>query len=69
MILDEKCPPSTPSCISFALWGFFSPQGNASKLDFDLDSIICLVPNKSVKLSRLAFSFALGYTKLEISQY
>jgi hypothetical protein len=68
VILDEKCPPLTPSCISLALWGFLSPQGNASKLGFDLDSIICLVPKKSVKLSRLVFSFVFGYIELEISQ-
>jgi hypothetical protein len=68
VISNEKCPPSAPSCISFALWGFLSLQGNASKLDFDIDNIICLVLNKSVKLSRVAFSFALGYTELEISQ-
>jgi hypothetical protein len=68
MILDEKCPPSTPSCISLTLWGLLNPQGNASKLDFDFDSIIYFVPNKSIKLSRLAFSFVFGYIELEISQ-
>jgi len=68
VILDEKCPPLTPSCISLALWGFLSPQGNASKLGFDLDSVICLEPKKNVKFSRLAFSFALGYIELEISR-
>jgi hypothetical protein len=68
VILDEKCPPLTRSCISLALWEFLSPQGDASKLGFDLDNIICLVPKKSVKLSRLVFSFVFGYIELEISQ-
>jgi hypothetical protein len=68
VILDEKCPPLIPSCISLTLWGFLSRQGNASKLGFDLDGIICLVPKKSVKLSRLTFSFTFGYIELKISQ-
>jgi hypothetical protein len=46
-----------------ALWGFPNPQGNASKLGFDLDGIICHVPKKSVKLSRLVFSFAPNYNE------
>jgi len=40
-----------------ALWGFPSPKGNASKLGFNFDGIISLVPKKSVKLSKLVFFF------------
>jgi hypothetical protein len=50
VILDDKCPPLTPSCISHNTMGFPSPQGNASKLGFDLENIICLMPRKNLKL-------------------
>jgi hypothetical protein len=46
--------------------GIPSPQGNVSKLGLDLDNIICLVPRKNVKLSKLAFSFAPSYSELKI---
>jgi hypothetical protein len=46
--------------------GIPSPQGNISKLGLDLDSMICHVPRKNVKLSKLTFSFALSYSELKI---
>jgi hypothetical protein len=41
------------------LWVFSSPQNNASKVGFDLNNIIFHVPKKNMKVSKLAFSFAL----------
>jgi hypothetical protein len=45
-----------------------SPQGNASKLGFDLDGIICPGTKKNIKISRLVFSFALDYSESKIFQ-
>jgi hypothetical protein len=46
--------------------GIPSPQSNVSKLGLNLDSIICPVPRKNVKLSKLAFSFVPSYSELKI---
>jgi hypothetical protein len=48
------------------LWGFPSLEGNTSKLGLDLDDIIFPKSKKSIKLSKLTFSFAHGRTKPKI---
>jgi hypothetical protein len=57
--------PTTNSAFLVALWGFSSRQHNTTKLGLDFDGMICLVPKKNIKLSRLAFSFALDYNEQE----
>jgi hypothetical protein len=44
MISDEKCPPLTPSCISYNIVGIFEFSKNTSELGFDLDGIIFPIP-------------------------
>jgi hypothetical protein len=52
--------PTTNNAFPVTLWGFPSPQGNASKLGLDFHGMICHVLKKSIKLLGLVFSFAPG---------
>ncbi len=45
------------------LWVFSNPQGNISKLGFDLDGIIFLIPKKNMNLLKIVFSFAPDYSE------
>jgi hypothetical protein len=47
-----------PHAFLVTLWGFLSLCSNASKLGLDLDNVICLIPTKNIKLSKLNFSFS-----------